>query len=266
MMKPEAAWGPRWVNCVHPLSLQYMEIAVRKKSLVVLAADLPTIEELVDLIADVGEYVAVVKTHVDAVEGFSEESWANVVDEARNQGVLLFEDRKFADIGRIAQTQMGGMYNIRGWADIVTSHSISGPDVVDGIAAAWEDVERVGGVLLLAQMSSRGNLLDEAYTKETLGIGRASPHVMGFIGNGSSYDDVLELREMVGRGKMIWTPGVSLSAEEGVLGQRYGNPSDAIRAGSDAIIVGSGIHGSLSPSEAAEEYAKASWDALMERK
>ena len=36
----------------------------------------------------------------------------------------------------------------------MTSHSVSGPDVVDGIAEAWDEVERVGGVLLLAQMSS----------------------------------------------------------------------------------------------------------------
>ena len=70
---------------------------------------------------------------------------------------------------------MGGLYNIRAWADIVTSHSISGPDVVDGIAAAWEAEERVGGVLLLAQMSSRENLLKDGYTKETLAIGRGSP-------------------------------------------------------------------------------------------
>ena len=48
-------------------------------------------------------------------------------------------------------------------------------------------------------------------------------------------------------GKMIWTPGVNLSADEGVLGQRYGHPSDAIKAGSDAVIVGSGIHGATDP-------------------
>ena len=264
-MEPEAAWGPRWVNCVHPISLQYMEIATQKRSLVVLAADLPNVEEVVDLIAEVGQYITAVKTHVDAIEGFSKDSWESVVQEARKQGVLVFEDRKFADIGRVVQTQMGGLYNIRAWADIVTSHSISGPDVVDGIAAAWEAEERVGGVLLLAQMSSRENLLKDGYTKETLAIGRGSPHVMGFIGNGSSSKDVSALRELVGEERMIWTPGVSLSAAEGVLGQRYGNPSDAIRAGSDAIIVGSGIHGSSSPLEAAKEYAKASWEALLER-
>ena len=50
---------------------------------------------------------------------------------------------------------MAGIYDIRSWADIVTAHRISGPDIVDGIAAGWADVERIGGILLLAQMSSR---------------------------------------------------------------------------------------------------------------
>ena len=64
---------------------------------------------------------------------------------------------------------------------------------------------------------------------------------------------------------MIWTPGVNLSAEEGVLGQRYGHPSDAIKAGSDAVIVGSGIHKSDNTTAAAKAYADATWSALNER-
>ncbi|SVC15822.1 uncharacterized protein METZ01_LOCUS268676 [marine metagenome] len=64
---------------------------------------------------------------------------------------------------------------------------------------------------------------------------------------------------------MIWAPGVNLSAVEGVLGQRYGHPGDAVRAGSDAIIVGSGIHGSDDPATAARGYADVSWGALLER-
>jgi len=179
--------------------------------------------------------------------------------------MILFEDRKFADIGRVAQTQMEGLFDIRSWADLVTSHSVSGPDVVDGIAAAWDDVERIGGVLLLAQMSSSGNLLVDSYTESTLEIGRASPHVLGYIGNGSSGAELKSLRSKVGEGQMIWTPGVNLSAKEGVLGQRYGHPVDAVLSGSDAIIVGSGIHKSDDPPAAAREYASSSWGALLER-
>ena len=264
-MKAEDAWGPRWVNCAHPLSHEFMRISSEKQSLVVLAADLPTVDGIVDLIEEVGDYVCALKTHVDMVEGFNMEEWARVVDATRSNGMLLFEDRKFADIGRVAQTQMGGLYDIRSWADLVTSHSVSGPDVIDGIAAAWDEVERIGGVLLLAQMSSSGNLLLEGYTERTLDMGKASPHVLGYIGNGSSVSELRELRSKVGDGRMIWTPGVNLSTEEGILGQRYGHPAEAVLAGSDAIIVGSGIHKSDDRLAAVREYASSSWGALLER-
>ena len=264
-MQPEDVWGARWVNCAHPLAHQYMEVATRKQSLVVLAADLPTAGALIELVEQVGPHITALKTHVDMIEGFTLDEWQGVVNAAHSNELLLFEDRKFSDIGRISQTQMGGLYDIRTWADIVTSHSVSGPDVVDGIAAAWDDIQRIGGILLLAQMSSRGNLLSGEYTKRTVEIGSASPHVIGFIGNGSSPVEIEGLRSMAGEGKMIWTPGVNLSAVEGVLGQRYGHPGDAVRAGSDAIIVGSGIHGSDDPATAARGYADVSWGALLER-
>ena len=264
-MKAEEAWGARWVNCAHPLSHQFMSIACEKESLVVLAADLPTVKEIVQIVEDVGDHVCALKTHVDMVEDFNLEDWGAVIDAARSKGMLLFEDRKFADIGRVAKAQMGGLYDIRVWSDLVTSHSVSGPVVVDGIAEAWDEVERVGGVLLLAQMSSSGNLLEDSYTDKTLEMGTASPHVIGYIGNGSSPTELGDLRSKVGEGKMIWTPGVNLRSPEGILGQRYGNPSEAVRAGSDAIIVGSGIHGATDPLAAAREYASTSWVALLER-
>ena len=46
---------------------------------------------------------------------------------------------------------------------------------------------------------------------------------------------------------MIWTPGVNLAVGDGLMGQRYGHPRDAVLAGSDAIIVGSGIHKAEDP-------------------
>ena len=49
------------------------------------------------------------------------------------------------------------------------------------------------------------------------------------------------------------------------MGQRYGDPREAILAGSDCIIVGSGIHKASDPVAAAINYAKVSWGALQER-
>ena len=49
------------------------------------------------------------------------------------------------------------------------------------------------------------------------------------------------------------------------MGQRYGCPKEAVIAGSDCIIVGSGIHGADDPVAAAKEYASQSFEALIAR-
>ena len=95
--------------------------------------------------------------------------------------------------------------------------------------------------------------------------GKAMDGVMGFIGNGSNPDDVKSLRRLVGEGKMIWTPGINLNTGDGIAGQQYGHPREAVLAGADCLIVGSGIHKSKMPIEAAKEYARVSWDALLNR-
>jgi len=265
LMRAEDLWGARWTSCANPLAHRYMETAARKQTLVCLAADMRSVGELIDLVEEVGPYIAALKTHVDMVDDFSSESWQGLVDSAKKHDLLLFEDRKFADIGKVSQNQMAGVHDIRSWADIVTAHRISGPDIVEGIAAGWADVARIGGVLLLAQMSSSGNLLNADYTDEVIATGRGSPSVIGFIGNGSSAEEVAALRAKVGDSQMIWTPGVNLAVGDGEMGQRYGHPKGAVLAGSDAIIVGSGIHGADSRQEAAAEYARESFEALCER-
>ena len=248
-----------------PIARQHMTAAARSNSLVCLAADKSRVGDLLALVRSVGPFLAALKTHVDVVEDWTDEGWKEVRAAADDVDLLLFEDRKFADIGGITQKQMHGMYGIASWADLVTAHLISGPDIVDGCMAAWADVGRSGGVLLLAQMSSRGNLLAGAYSDAVVAHGREHDGVMGFIGNGSRPEELRDLRGRVGEGRMIWTPGVNLAVGDGLMGQRYGHPREAVLAGSDAIIVGSGIHKAEDPVAAAKAYAEASWHALLER-
>ncbi len=264
-MQPKDAWGSRWRNATLPMAKHYMTVAAEKQSLVCLAADRNTMADLSELVQQVGPFIAALKTHVDLIDDWSVESWHDFCALANKHNLLIFEDRKFADIGKISRAQMSGVYNIRAWSDIVTAHLISGPDIVDGLQAGWNDVGRQGGVLLLAQMSSRGNLLGEDYTAKVVELGSAHAGVLGFIGNGSRPVELAELRRQVGEQKLIWTPGVNISVGDGEMGQRYGDPYDAIAAGSDCIIVGSGIHRANDPRSAAQEYARLSWKALLER-
>ena len=264
-MQPEDVWGQRWVMNTLPMARTYMEVACRKQSLVCLAADRSTMAGLFDLIETVGPHIAALKTHVDLVDDWTSESWERFCQAAKEADLLIFEDRKFADIGGISRKQMAGVYNIRAWSDLVTAHLISGPDIVDGLQAGWSDVNREGGVLLLAQMSSRGNLLDPDYTSNVVAKGKSHSGVFGFIGNGSRPEELRQLRTAVGDGKLIWTPGVNLAVGDGEMGQRYGHPREAVLAGSDCIIVGSGIHKADDPQQQAAAYAASSWNALQER-
>ena len=266
LMEPSDVWGHRWERCENPLARRYMEVTCRKESLVILAADLRTMDELKDLVGLVGPHIAALKTHVDLVDDWTADGWNELCELAEENDLMLFEDRKFADIGKISRGQMAGVYDIRSWADIVTAHGISGPDIVDGIFAGWDDVGRRGGVLLLAQMSSRGNMLDlPGYTEQMVFNGITDGGVFGFIGNGSRPAELSILRGKVGHRKLIWTPGVNLDVGDGEMGQRYGDPREAIRAGSDGIIVGSGIYKSGDPKGVAAAYAEISWQALTER-
>lgn len=250
----------------NPLVRRYLEIAADKRSLLILAADRPTTAGIAELVEQVGEHLVALKTHVDLVEDHDPETWAAVCEQARAAGVLVFEDRKFADIGKISRDQMRGRYDIARWADLVTAHLISGPDIVDGLHAGWAGVDRVGGVVLLAQMSSRGNLLEPAYTEQVVRAGRARPaEVMGYIGNGSSAAAVADLRARLTDEQLLLTPGINLATGDGDVGQRYGDPTEAVAAGSDGIIVGSGIHKAADPAEAAAAYAAAAWAGLNER-
>ena len=86
-MQPYEAWGERWRACAHPLAHQFMEAACEKRSLVVLAADLPSVGGLVDLIGQVGPHVTALKTHVDMVEEFSMSEWQSVIAAAQSHPV-----------------------------------------------------------------------------------------------------------------------------------------------------------------------------------
>ena len=92
-MQPDEAWGSRWLSCSHPLSHRYMEVACDKRSLVILAADVPKVDDLVDLVELVGPHIAGLKTHVDMTEDFTIEEWGKVVSVAKKHDLLLFEDR-----------------------------------------------------------------------------------------------------------------------------------------------------------------------------
>lgn len=242
---------------IHPLASKLLKIMEEKQSNLCLSADVTSSEELLQLADSLGPSICMLKTHVDILEDYTVAFSQKLQALAEQHNFLIFEDRKFADIGNTVKHQYeGGLFQISSWSHIVNAHAVPGPGVVQGLSTVGKPLGR--GCLLIAQMSSKGSLATGEYTKAALQMAEEhSDFVMGFI-CGSKISKRPEFIHM--------TPGVQMEAGGDVLGQQYTTPEEVVcNKGSDVIIVGRGILGAPDRLKAAESYRKSGWEAYAKR-
>ncbi|GJQ09497.1 hypothetical protein GpartN1_g1288.t1 [Galdieria partita] len=231
-----------------------LEIVLKKQSNLIVAADVTTSQELLSIADEVGPQICVLKTHADIIQDWTDSVSEQLVHLAKLHHFLIFEDRKFADIGNTVELQLtGGIFHIAHWADIVNAHIIAGPGTIEALSRSAEHC----GVLLLAQMSSKGSLTVPEYTQKALEMAKQyEDAVFGFISLGC-----------IGEPNFLYfTPGVHLQERGDSLGQQYTDPETVIAVqGSDMAIVGRGIIQSSDRRKAASTYRKACWDAYLQR-
>jgi uridine monophosphate synthetase len=237
----------------NPVAKHLFQIMETKKSNLCVAADMLYQEDLLRLAEKVGPYISVLKTHIDIIKDFTPDLLNRLQKIAKEQQFILFEDRKFADIGQTVQSQYkDGIYQIASWAHVVNAHILPGPGIIKGLQEVGLPNGR--GLLLLAEMSSAGNLLHGEYTKSAVHMAYEYPDfVIGFISQRKIAEDPRFLH---------FTPGVHLQSAGDHLGQQYQSPEQIIgKNGSDVMIVGRGIIQAPDPAVAAEGYRKAGWEA-----
>ncbi|KAK7179001.1 hypothetical protein DPSP01_013145 [Paraphaeosphaeria sporulosa] len=120
-----------------PLASFLLRLMSIKQTNLCLSADVETSAELLDLAEECGDHICVLKTHCDIVTDWSDRTARALKEIARRKCFVIFEDRKFADIGETVQKQYtSGVYKIASWAEITNAHVLPGPAIVTALHKA----------------------------------------------------------------------------------------------------------------------------------
>jgi uridine monophosphate synthetase len=252
-MQVRLTYAKRASYCKNALAKNLLLMMDKKKSNLALSADVTHCEDVLTLADKLGAEICVLKTHVDILEDFTPAFTLELRKLANKHHFLIFEDRKFADIGNTVRLQYEkGIYRIVDWADIVNAHTLPGPGIVSGLAEGGLKQNR--GLLLLAEMSSANNLFTNDYAMQTLRMAEEFPEfVMGFISQRKLSNDPSWI---------YMTPGVQLKEGKDQLGQQYITPEIAlVKHQTDIIIVGRGIIKAPDVLAEAKKYREAGWSA-----
>lgn len=253
--------------CQNPLGKRLFELMKSKQSNLCVSADLTNCESILKLADLAGPHIVMLKTHVDIIDDFSMDFARRLRDLARNHNFILFEDRKFADIGFTVQKQYtGGLFRLSEWTDLINAHILPGPAIIEAlrqeaVASSLKDGQ-ARGCLLISHLSSEGNLVPADYAQEAYKMAIKNPDfIVGFISQTKVSSDPAFIH---------MTPGVKIGNEKGdQLGQQYTTPEDAVQnKGADLIIVGRGIISKLNSSREEFEtniilYKKRGYDAYI---
>lgn len=212
-----------------------LNIAKEKESNIILSADLDDLHDIIYLIETIGKYIVGVKLHLDIFRKNTVNYYDFKSELKRLQKkykFVIIEDRKFADIGSITKRQLELMKDI---VDIVTVHSITGPDMLKVI-----DDEHIG-ILPILQLSTDNNLIDRIYINKTIDMVNNINHIVGFVAQDRIYPNYL-----------IFSQGVNISNE-----QRY-RTSENVNL--DFYMIGKEIYDAKNPLEEVVKYKNICWN------
>jgi len=220
------------------------------KDRLIVALDMPTVEEAQRLVATLEDAVSFYKVGLELL-------FAGGLDLARalkREGKHVFLDMKLLDIGNTVERAVANVTELG--VDMLTVH---GHDLKTMRAAV---AGRGGAKLKLLAVTVLTNLTGDdlkqqgsSFSPADLAVQRAKlAYEAGFDGVIASGQEAGRIRDVVGSHFLIVTPGIRLTGSSTDDQQRITTPDNAIKAGASHIVVGRPITQADDPRVAAETF------------
>ncbi|KAI4167148.1 MAG: hypothetical protein LQ346_009084, partial [Caloplaca aetnensis] len=142
-------------DTVPALSSYLLSLISIKQSNLCVSADVHTTSALLRLAEEIGDSICVLKTHADIIDDFSDRSIKGLQEIATRKCFLIFEDRKFGDIGSklpssrqqlnntdehhedtVQSQYTRGPVRIATWAHLTNAHIFPGPALIPTLQSA----------------------------------------------------------------------------------------------------------------------------------
>jgi orotidine-5'-phosphate decarboxylase len=235
------------------------DIAARDRLMV--ALDMPRVEEARDLIARLGDAVSFYKIGLELVMSGGLELARELV----RDGKQVFLDMKLLDIGNTVEraTRAAAATGVT----FLTVHGHDTKTLRAAVSGKAGTSLKILSVTVLTHLDA--NDLHEqgvAASPEELVVRRARiAQAAGCDGIVSSGQEAARVRAAVGSGTLIVTPGIRLPTDDAGDQARVATPHSAIAAGADYLVVGRPITSADDPRRAAQMFVASIEEALALR-
>jgi len=220
------------------------------KDRLIVALDMPTIEEAARLVAKLGDRISFYKVGLELLFA----GGLDFAESLRHQGKHVFLDMKLLDIGNTVERAVANAAELG--LDFLTIHGHDLKTLRAAVAGRGKSGLKLLAVTVLTNLTGddvkqQGSQMSPA----DLVLHRARlAHEAGMDGVIASGHEAARIREATGPGFLIVTPGIRLPGGGTDDQERVMTPDHAIGAGADYIVVGRPITQASDPVAAAETF------------
>jgi len=220
------------------------------KNRLIVALDMPTVEEARRLVATLGDTVSFYKVGLELL-------FAGGLDLARAlkiEGKHVFLDMKLLDIGNTVERAVANVTELG--VDMLTVHGHDLKTMRAAVSGRGSSKLKLLAVTVLTNLT--GDDLKQqgsSFSPADLVVQRAKlAYEAGFDGVIASGQEAARVRAAVGSNFLIVTPGIRLTGSSTDDQQRITTPDNAIKAGASHVVVGRPITQADDPRIAAETF------------